>query len=106
MSFYHTETIELNKLYMLNIPNPFNNLNIFYPNIYINSGSVNIYASNSVTQPVQLLDMVLSKENTNIDGHDSFFIVPRYIYVTQNSGTSTEIILGGLGITDLGEFGD
>lgn len=102
--FYNQQTIELNKLYIINIPSPFNNLNMFFPTIFINGGAVDIYASGSNVQPQDVSDMILSSENSNISGYDSFYVIPKYIYITQKSGTTTEIIIGGINATDLGEF--
>lgn len=102
--FYNKQTLSLNKLYAIHIPQPFNNLDLFYPTVFIKGGSVNIYASGSSEVPTSISDMVLNKENTNISGYDSFFIIPQYIYVTQNSGTTTEIIIDGLNANEIGDL--
>ena len=102
--FCNEQAIFLNRLYSINVPNPFNNLGIFYPSIFIKGGSVDIYGSGSKTQPSQISDMILNVENSNISGYDSFDIIPKYIYITQKSGETTEIVLGGLGAIDCGEL--
>ena len=90
--------LQLNTLYKVGVQVFFNNNSVFYPYIYINSGSVDIYGSSGLQVPESISDMVLSSENTNISGHDSFCIVPTYIYITQNTGTTTEIVVDGIEI--------
>lgn len=72
------------------------------PNIYVDSGTVDIRGSNSTTQPATLAAMALNTENTNISGILTFAAIPSYIAITQNTGTSTEIILSGVSLEDLG----
>ena len=45
------------------------------------------------------------QENTAVDGFDTFDCIPEYICVKQNAGESTEIVVAGLKVTDLGELG-
>ena len=71
-------------------------------NIFINSGTVDVYHSNSATQPTALSDMVLSTDDTAIGGATEFNIVPKYIAIVQNTGTTTEIVLSSVKITSLG----
>jgi len=71
--------------------------------IFVNVGSVNIYAYDGATQPESLTDMVLGTSAAGILGDTPLEIVPTYIAITQNSGVSTEIILNGIEvITNLG----
>lgn len=76
------------------------------PSIWVNSGSVDVYASQSGTQPAALANMTLNTADTAIEGVASFDLqgntIPRYIAVTQNTGTSTEIVLTGVSLNPLG----
>jgi len=73
--------------------------------IFVDSGSLNIYAYDGATQPAALSNMVLSTTATNIAGESPFEVVPTYLAVAQNTGTSTEIILNGIEIiSNLGEI--
>jgi hypothetical protein len=70
--------------------------------IWVNSGTVNIYSSNSAVQPYMLTQMTLNTEDTNVGGLLKVSLVPKYIYVTQNTGTSSEIRIKGIKITSKG----
>lgn len=72
------------------------------PNIFINSGSVDIYGSNSATQPANLAAMVLTTGNTNVAGVEAFGVIPRWIAVVQNTGTTTELVASGVRVTGRG----
>lgn len=73
------------------------------PNLWINSGTVNVYGSGSLTAPVALSGMTLNAENTGVGpGHVLIAMAPTYIALTQASGTSTEIVIYGISVTDLG----
>lgn len=73
-------------------------------NIWIDSGSIDIYSSNSKTQPTQLSDMTLNTEDTNVTGIMALDIIPRWIYIDQNTGTSTEIVSTGIDVESKGAF--
>lgn len=70
----------------------------------IDSGGVSVYGYNGATQPTSLAGMTLNTENVDVQGIVSFSLIPRYIYVTQTSGTTTELVATGLEIKDLGGF--
>lgn len=76
------------------------------PSLWINSGAVDVYASNSATEPAALSNMTLNEADTEVSGIATIDLqgntLPKYIAVTQNSGTSTEVIASGLSIKDLG----
>lgn len=74
-------------------------------NIYVNSGAVDIYTSNSATAPTYLNDMVLDATSSNLSGIVPFLVIPNYIAIVQKSGTSAEIILSGLETKSLGSIG-
>lgn len=97
--------IELNKLYKVIFKGENQVDGEINPNIFINTGSVNIYAYNGTTQPEFLNDMVLATNSTNISGITLFNVLPTYIALTQNNGTSTEIVLTGITVIDLGTIG-
>lgn len=75
------------------------------PNIFINSGTINIYAYNGATEPDYLNDMVLQSTSTNLSGLIPFSVIPTYIAITQNTGTSSEIISSGLEIVTVKNIG-
>lgn len=72
------------------------------PSIYIDSGSIDVYTYNGATQPASKAAMTLNNNDTNVSGLNKMQLVPTYIYVEQNAGTSAEIIVSGLNVTDLG----
>lgn len=103
--FIDRQQIELNHLYGVILPNTYDGLTgAFKPYIYINSGTVDVYGSGCFTQPTSLSELTLEEENTAVDGFDTFDLIPTYIVVKQNAGTSTEIVVSGLKLNDLGEI--
>lgn len=70
--------------------------------IWINSGTVNIYVSNSATQPTALSSMTLSTDDTGVSGIGALDVIPRWIAIVQASGTSTEIVLTGVDVESKG----
>ena len=101
--FVDKTIIQLNHLYRILLPNTLACIN-YKPYIYINKGTVDVYGSGCLTQPTQLSDMTLEQENTAVDGFDTFDCIPEYVCVKQNTGESTEIVVAGLKVTDLGEL--
>jgi len=71
------------------------------PHIYINTGTVNVYGSDSDTRPTSVTDMVMTN-STAVGGFRVFATVPNYIVITQHSGTTTELLAVGLVVKDLG----
>jgi len=100
--FCNKQQLQIGRLYELSIPNPFLNLGVYKPYIYINSGSIDIYGSDSNTQPLSLLNMASVASSTDIAGFSDFNIIPRYIAISQNIGSSTEIFISGISCKDLG----
>ena len=72
------------------------------PNLWINSGTVDVYGSNSATQPGALANMTLSTENTEVSGLVQFTAIPRYIAIVQNTGTTTELVASGVDVVSRG----
>lgn len=71
--------------------------------IFINSGTVDIYGSDSATEPISLATMTLNSVNTAVSGIDEFSqSLPRYIAIKQNGGTTTEIVVTFLNAVDKG----
>lgn len=101
--FKDRQKVELDHLYSVMLPNTFNSQQgAFKPYVFINAGTVDVYASGGFTQPKTLSDLVLEDENTAVDGFDVFNLIPTYICFKQNTGTSTEVVVSGLILTDLG----
>lgn len=63
------------------------------PNIQVIGGTVNIFGSQEIPAS-PLTDMFLTAEG--FSGIDAFGVIPNYIYITQNSGTTEKIILSGM----------
>jgi hypothetical protein len=97
---WYQTAIELDKLYK--VEGSGRGAEQISPNIWINSGSVDIYVSQSATEPAALSDMTLNSDDTAVSGTAEFKIIPNYIAVVQNSGISTEIVLSGLSQADKG----
>lgn len=76
--------------------------NTINPYISVNSGSIDIYAITSATQPTTLSEMTLADADTGVVATRDIATVVRYIAFKQNAGTSTEIIVSGLELTNLG----
>lgn len=74
------------------------------PNIGIDSGTINVYGSQSPTQPASISAMTLNAENSGVSGINSFQVVPKWIAFTQASGTTTEIISFGIEVSDEGSI--
>lgn len=102
----YQEALSLDTLYEVTLAPRTSQSEQIAPSIWINTGSVDIYASQSASVPAALSNMTLNSEDTAVEGIASFDLqgntVPRYIAVTQNTGTSTEIIASGLSIESLG----
>lgn len=69
--------------------------------LFINSGTVSVYGSDSATQPASLAAMTLNTENTGVSGIVKFDVVPKYIAIVQESGTTTELVSYGLNAVNL-----
>jgi len=66
------------------------------PHIEVTGGTVDIYGSN--TQPGSPpTDMAFDAEG--FTGFDNFAVIPKYIYISQNTGTTTKIVLIGINAT-------
>ena len=88
------------------------NLNVLYEvtkddylkivRLFINTGSLDIYVSDSATVPTSISDMVLNPVNTDVKGlipftNDTSNIRRgKYFALVQHSGVSTEIIMTGM----------
>lgn len=95
-------TLELGRLYEVSQKGPIQGVEQKEPNIFINSGGVNIYGSNSATEPTALSQMALTADNTNVEGQAAFGFIPRYIAITQNTGMTTELVVSGLQARNVG----
>lgn len=89
------QKLELDILYKTSLvgAESYNQIN---PNIFIKDGAVDIYGSNSEEKPASISEMILEIQDTNKTGLEAFDIVPRYIAIKQNTGTTTEIIVTGV----------
>lgn len=102
----YQKTLTLGRLYEVKLAPIRDSREQIAPSIWVNTGSVDIYASNSATVPAAFANMTLNDADTAVEGVASFDLqgntIPRYISVKQNTGTSTEIIISGVSINDLG----
>ena len=98
---YQTE-IQIGRLYKLLATNVPGNPQL-RPNIAVDSGSVDVYSSNSATQPASLSDLsIAGDDDEDVSGIQEIYIIPRYMVIVQNQGTSTEVILSQCQAEDLG----
>jgi hypothetical protein len=97
--------VQLNKLYQANrdvgLPNIQNQL---AANVSVNDGSIDVYGSNSATQPSTLAEMPLNDGDTDLKGINEFNVIPKYVAFVQNTGTTTEIVLNGVRVQELGDI--
>ena len=89
-------TITLDMIYKVTESSFFPTYRDFTPNIWVNSGYVDIYVSNSDTTPVSIDDFSISDVKVGAMKEINSKILPDWILFKQNSGTSTEIIVTGL----------
>lgn len=105
------EILQLNTLYLcsgVNIDNTSIKVDTVYqnvPNIWIKGGSVDIYLSNDTTKPNLVSDMTLNAEDTGVSGCKEINVVTRWIYIKQNTSTTTKIIASGIDVEAYGNLG-
>jgi len=66
------------------------------PNLEVVGGTVNIYGSNAADKPPTPPTGMSLTNPVGFVGIDVFASVPRWLYITQASGTTTSIIASGL----------
>lgn len=87
--------IALNTLYAISYTG--NGTEQVQPSIEIvGAGTVDIYGSN---EKVGSAPTGMFKTATAFTGIEAFGVVPNYLYIAQNSGTTTDIILSGIKAT-------
>lgn len=97
--------VQLNTLYEVRSKVGISNIDAqLGANLAVNSGSVDVYGSNSPTQPTALSEMTLEDLDTNISGITEFALLPRYIAFVQNTGTTTELVTTGLNVVERGSI--
>ena len=67
--------------------------------LWINIGSVDMWASSSATEPTAMSNvggMTLSSDDTELEADVIIEKIPRYFALKQNTGVTTEIILAGI----------
>lgn len=88
------QELQLNKLYSITIPVQYSSkLDFCKPSLWVNTGILNVYSSDSSTIPVNISSMTLEHDTISGFNHFNGLEFPKYIAFTQKSGTSTEIIL-------------
>lgn len=99
-------TLELGKLYKVYALRGTGGSQQIHPSLWFSNGSVDVYGSNSMTQPTSKDEpyMTLDEDNIAVSGEAYFPKVPTYIYLDQNSGNTTEIVATDLVVEDLGAF--
>lgn len=97
--------IEVGKLYKVSsLGNAYieQNINV---SIWVNTGAVDIYGSDSDTQPAALSSMTLAAEDTAVSGKRIIKALPAYLSLTQNGATApTEIVLTGVNVVEIGDI--
>jgi hypothetical protein len=101
----YQQAISLDTLYECRLKGGVSGSEQLKPNLYTDAGTVDVYGSNSATQPTALADMVLNTENTAVAaGITSFSIIPRWIAIVQNTDTTNELMLTGVEATEMGSI--
>lgn len=96
------QALSLSKLYEISQESSYNGLTA---RIFINSGTVDIYGSDSATEPISLATMTLNTVNTGVSGIAEFSkSLPRYIAIKQKTGTTTELVVTYLNCDDKGSI--
>jgi hypothetical protein len=98
------QIIQLSTLYKLSKNNNNNVRKQIAHSYWINSGTVDVYTSDSATQPTALSNMTLNSEDTNVGGKNAFGELASYIAFVQNTGTTTELILNNVNAESLGSI--
>lgn len=88
--------LSLNTLYKVDSMGDFSIERDISASLWIDSGSVDLYGSDSATAPTSISEMTLNTLDTNLDGKISIVALPNYIAIVQNTGTTTEITLSGI----------
>lgn len=93
---HNQQTLTLNTLYKVDALSESDIQRDLAASLWVNDGSVDLYGSDSATQPTSLAEMTLNAGDTGIEGKRQILTVCNYIAVVQNTGTTTEIILSGV----------
>lgn len=95
---FYQRSIDLNTIYEVVILNNNGKQEQNAISIEAKGGTVDILGYNGATESPVEADMTLQTSNVGIEGVVPFDVVPRYILVKQNTGTTTEITLSGVDI--------
>ena len=71
--------------------------------IWTNKGTIDIHSSDSAVEPTSLSDMRLVLADTGVD-YKTVENIPTYISFTQNTDVTTEIVLTGVELFELGDI--
>ena len=85
------QTLQLDTLYKIKMGVGSVGSNNRYPRMWVSNDSIDIYVSDSATQPTTTNEpeMTLSYEDASGDNNLEFY--PRYIALRQNTGVTSEI---------------
>ena len=98
----YQQTLTMGRLYAIKVSSPLSGSERIGKFIWVNSGTVDIKASASATQPAVSTDMTLNTEDAGVAGTHVFQTLTNYIWIAQNTGTTTEIVISGVEAEDLG----
>lgn len=84
--FDNQKEIELDKVYFIRPLGP------GAPRIYIDEGTVNIYFADGKDLPTSKSDMSLFTAYTGVEGLIAMDVIPKWMLVEQDSGTSTIVL--------------
>ena len=98
----YQQVLAMGRLYAIKVSSPISGIERLGKFIWVNSGTVDIKASASATQPTVSTDMTLNTEDTGVAGAHVFQTLTNYIWIAQSTGTTTEIIISGVQAEDLG----
>lgn len=94
--------VQLGRLYEIKKRGGLHGAETITPYVSVNTGSVDIHAVTSATQPTALSEMPLADVDTGVSATREVMTAVRYISFKQNTGTTTEIVLSGIEVEDLG----
>ena len=89
--------LELDTLYAVSLRQPQSQ----DKNIWVKDGTVDVYISSGDLPTTLPADMQIIENGEDMAGQASFATIPVYIYIEQNTGTTTEIVISGFDVREI-----
>lgn len=100
----HQNILEINKLYKIEALSKSDIQRNLSASVWIKSGAVSVYGSDSATQPIGLADMTLDALDIGITGKVRFENLPNYIAIVSAGGAVGEIVSSGIAAVVLSDI--